>query len=301
MSDQTIIDSWFEENISWIGEKVGYVREQTNRVIEVAGAIIGVGGIIKDVVIVGFRGYWMGIKVVGEYTKVVVLEVVDFIKKGQQLFIRLLTPVTTDTGFGNMDGNSTADSSSTGTEGSAGSAGSTNQQPPPKPPPKATHFSEPSDEYGWDGKTKTRIGHGQIDELIEAYEHLYVDIVKVILDKQQLVDFPFIKRRYKKLQILFHPDKSTGSHEKSVEINLANEKVKDLYHDSQIQFEMIVRILSHFGKTKMGGASYTGDSSSSSSDSSSSPGTSYNLGASYTLLFVVAAAATGIIVSMKKS
>jgi hypothetical protein len=105
-------------------------------------------------------------------------------------------------------------------------------------------------------ETPHRIGHPETDGLIQAYEILNVDIVKVIVEKKQLVDFGFIKKRYKKLQLQYHPDISKGSSEQSANLNVSYEKIKKLMANSDAQSDMLKRILLFYSETKSNVSAY---------------------------------------------
>jgi hypothetical protein len=108
-----------------------------------------------------------------------------------------------------------------------------------------THFSDNDFEYNWEtGNEQVRTNNPQIDELIEAYETLHINIVKVILEKRQLVDFKFITKRYKKLQKIVHPDKKGGTVLESTQLNLAFEKIKTLMAQGNENIQM--DFISHF-------------------------------------------------------
>lgn len=110
--------------------------------------------------------------------------------------------------------------------------------------PKPTHFEDDNYfQYDWKGKS-IRIGNVEADELIEAYEILQIDIVRVILDKHQLVDWNFVKKRYRRLQKQFHPDKGGETFE-SAAINIAFEKIKNIMtpNGESDQMDLISRVL----------------------------------------------------------
>ena len=124
--------------------------------------------------------------------------------------------------------------------------------------PKPTHFEDDNYfQYDWKGKS-IRIGNVEADELIEAYERLQIDIVRVILDKHQLVDWNFVKKRYRRLQKQFHPDKGGETFE-SAAINLAFEKIKNIMtpNGESDQMDLISRVLLyHEPKTKDNSGAY---------------------------------------------
>ena len=124
--------------------------------------------------------------------------------------------------------------------------------------PKPTHFEDDTYfQYDWKGKS-IRIGNVEADELIEAYERLQIDIVRVILDKHQLVDWNFVKKRYRRLQKQFHPDKGGETFE-SAAINLAFEKIKNIMtpNGESDQMDLISRVLLyHEPKTKDNSGAY---------------------------------------------
>ena len=60
----------------------------------------------------------------------------------------------------------------------------------------------------------------------------------MILVKQHLPDFDFVKKRYRSLQKVVHPDRG-GSAEASIELNLAFEKINSLSKNEKEQFDFI--------------------------------------------------------------
>lgn len=120
--------------------------------------------------------------------------------------------------------------------------------------PEFVHSHEPDFKYNWDGKTQIRTGNPQVDEYIHAYEILNIDIVKMILVNQQLVDFAFVKRRYRNLQKQHHPDRPEGSEQVSIELNLAYEKIDKLTSNEQEQFDLIRNIYLFYHPPEPGNA-----------------------------------------------
>ena len=100
----------------------------------------------------------------------------------------------------------------------------------------------------------------------------------MILDQHQLVDFNFVKNRYRRLQKSAHPDKG-GSNSESIEINLAFEKIKNLMtpHGELDQVDLISRVLLYFRP----------------------PPRNYSF--AYILLFFVGTGTTLVMLSMKKT
>jgi hypothetical protein len=140
------------------------------------------------------------------------------------------------------------------------------------------HFETGIFQYNWNGKP-IRIGHEESDQLIEAYEKLNIDIVRVILDKHQLVNFRFMKKRYLQLQKQFHPDQQNGNTLQSTEINVSFEKIKRLMtiNGEPEQLDFISHVLLFFR-----------------------PKPSNNDSLAYMFLFAVGATTTSLVILTKK-
>jgi hypothetical protein len=72
------------------------------------------------------------------------------------------------------------------------------------------------------------------DVYIEAFTTLHIDIVQYVRNEKKLPDPKWVHKQYLKLQLAVHPDRG-GTSEQSTKVNLAKQKVDELYDDTQKQ------------------------------------------------------------------
>jgi hypothetical protein len=127
--------------------------------------------------------------------------------------------------------------------------------------PHRTKYYEENFLFNLDGKKPQLTLDPQANEFITAFETLNIDIFRLLKNDRTLPDEAFLSKRYRNIQRNVHPDNKTGSQEKSIQVNVAKDRIDHLYSSITMQITLLEAVFTTTTTTQQQNSTEEGTSS----------------------------------------
>lgn len=112
-----------------------------------------------------------------------------------------------------------------------------------KPHANIKVFSEENFLYNLNGQTPYFTENKQVNQWIRNFARLNIDIFRLVRYEHTLPDDKFLTRRYFALLKQYHPDKNMNGHKETVDLNVGQVEIEELYDDRDDQILLFQTIL----------------------------------------------------------